>query len=204
MGLRLLVVARSRGKTFQYYTVSISINHKIIIIIIIIIQREYKRRHDNVARYIHWRLCGKFDHDRAKNWYEHNPEGVSESANCKILWDVVIQCDKEIEARRPDIVVLDKTSKEVKAIDIAIPGDVRVCEKELEKINKYKLLKDEIARLWNVRKVTVIPIVVGALGAITTRFEKFVMEAGIELRVEHVQKTALLGTARILRLVLGS
>ena len=77
-------------------------------------------------------------------------------------------------------------------------------EKELEKINKYKLLKDEIARLWNVRKVTVIPIVVGALGAITTRFEKFVMEAGIELRVEHVQKTALLGTARILRLVLGS
>ena len=167
-------------------------------------QREYKRRHDNVARYIHWRLCGKFDHDRAKNWYEHNPEGVSESANCKILWDVVIQCDKEIEARRPDIVVLDKTSKEVKVIDIAIPGDVRVCEKELEKINKYKLLKDEIARLWNVRKVTVIPIVVGALGAITTRFEKFVMEAGIELRVEHVQKTALLGTARILRLVLGS
>ena len=167
-------------------------------------QREYKRRHDNVARYIHWRLCGKFDHDRAKNWYEHNPEGVSESANCKILWDVVIQCDKEIEARRPDIVVLDKTSKEVKVIDTAIPGDVRVCEKELEKINKYKLLKDEIARLWNVRKVTVIPIVVGALGAITTRFEKFVMEAGTELRVEHAQNTALLGTARILRLVLGS
>ena len=99
---------------------------------------------------------------------------------------------------------MDKTSKEVKVIDIAIPGDVRVCEKELEKINKYKLLQDEIARLWNVRKVTVIPIVVGALGAITTRFEKFVMEAGIELRVEHVQKTALLGTARILRLVLGS
>ena len=99
---------------------------------------------------------------------------------------------------------MDKISKEVKVIDIAIPGDVRVCEKELEKINKYKLLKDEIARLWNVRKVTVIPIVIGALGAITTRFEKFVMEAGIELRVEHVQKTALLGTARILRLVLGS
>ena len=57
----------------------------------------------------------------------------------------MIQCDKEIEARRPDIVVLDKTSKEVNVIDIAIPGDVRVCEKELEKIDKYKLLKDEIA-----------------------------------------------------------
>ena len=55
-----------------------------------------------------------------------------------------------------------------------------------------------------MRKVTVIPIVVGALGAISNRFEKFVKEVGIHIRVEHVQKTALLGTARILRLVLGS
>ena len=47
----------------------------------------------------------------------------------------------------PPFVLLDKTSKEVKIIDIAIPGDVRVCEKKLEKIDKYKLLKDEIARL---------------------------------------------------------
>ena len=55
-----------------------------------------------------------------------------------------------------------------------------------------------------MRKVTVIPVVVGALGAISNRFEKFVMEVGIHIRVEHVQKTALLGSARILRLVLGS
>ena len=59
----------------------------------------------------------------------------------------MIQCDKEIEARRPDIVVVDKQKREVKIIDVAIPGDVRVCEKELEKIDKYKPLKDEIARL---------------------------------------------------------
>ena len=39
----------------------------------------------------------------------------------------------------------------------------------------------------------VIPIGIGALGVITTRFEKFTMEAGIELHFEHVQKTALLG-----------
>ena len=78
------------------------------------------------------------------------------------------------------------------------------CEKEIEKIDKYKPLKDDVAPLWNMRKVTVIPIVVGALGAISNRFEKFVKEVGIHIRVEHVQKTALLGTARILRLVLGS
>ena len=38
-------------------------------------------------------------------------------------------------------------------------------------------------------KVTVIPIVFGPSGAISKRFEKFVKEVGIHIRVEHVQKT---------------
>ena len=102
--------------------------------------REYKRRHDNVAMYIHWRLCEKYDLDKANKWYEHKPDGVIENTNYKILWDVMIQCDREIEARRPDIVVLDKQKREITIIDMAIPGDVRVCEKGIEKMDKYKPL----------------------------------------------------------------
>ena len=78
-----------------------------------------------------------------------------------------------------------------------IPGNARVCKKELVKIDKCKPLKDEIARLWKMQRVTVIPIVVGALGAITNRFEKCMKEVGIEMHVEHVQKTAPLGTQRV-------
>ena len=65
------------------------------------------------------------------------------------------------------------------------------------------ILKDEIARLWDIRKVSVIPVVVGALGAVSTRFEKFIKDIGVTLNTEHAQKRALLGTARILRLVLN-
>ena len=54
-----------------------------------------------------------------------------------------------------------------------------------------------------MRKVPVIPVVVGALGAVSTRFEKFIKDIGITLKTEHAQKTALLRTARILRLVLN-
>ena len=43
----------------------------------------------------------------------------------------------------------------------------------------------------------IIPIVIGTLGAITIRFEKYVKDVGIEMRVEHVQMTALLGTAKV-------
>ena len=52
-------------------------------------------------------------------------------------------------------------------IVVAMPGDTRVCDKEQEKIEKYSLLKDGIARLWQMKKVIVIPIVVEALGTIT-------------------------------------
>ena len=88
-------------------------------------------------------------------------------------------------------------------IDVAIPGDARVCDRELEKIEKNSLLKDEIARLWQMKKVVVITIVVGALGTIKTKFEKYIESLGIEIRIEHVQKSALLETARIIRKVLS-
>ena len=38
----------------------------------------------------------------------------------------------------------------------------------------------------------VISIVVGALGTITTKFEKYIESLGIEIRIEHVQKSVLL------------
>ena len=53
------------------------------------------------------------------------------------------------------------------------------------------------------KKVVVILIVVGALGTITTTFDKYIEYLGIEIRTEHVQKSTLLGTARIIRKVLS-
>ena len=58
------------------------------------------------------------------------PEGVVESENFKILWDFTIQCDQKIEAKIADIVFIDKKKREVVMIDVAIPGDDRVKEKE--------------------------------------------------------------------------
>ena len=76
-------------------------------------------------------------------------------------------------------------------------------EREVGKIKEYKVLKDDIARMWGMKEVIVIPVVVRALGAISTDFEKYIAAIGIEMRVEHAQETALLETARFLRLALG-
>lgn len=64
--------------------------------------------------------------------------------NVKILWGVNIQCDHVIEARRPDIVVVNKVERKCTIIDIAVTGDSRISDKEKEKVENYQDLKMEI------------------------------------------------------------
>ena len=79
-----------------------------------------------------------------------------EDERIKILWDVCIQCDHVIEARRPDIVIINKDDKTCLIVDIAIPGDSRLNEKEGEKFEKYQDLKREIMGMWNLKSAQVI------------------------------------------------
>ena len=130
-------------------------------------QKEYKRRHDSVGRHVHWQFYEKVGFSRAKLWCEHEPESAAENENFKILWDFTIQCDHMIEAKRPEIVIVDKVKNKTMIIDMTIPGETRECNKEREKIEKNSLLKDKIARLWQMKKVAVA----GTLGTITTKFE---------------------------------
>ena len=53
-------------------------------------------------------------------------------------------------------------------MDFAVPADHRLKLKESEKKNKYHNLARELKRLRNM-KVTIIPIVIGALGTVTKR-----------------------------------
>ena len=137
-------------------------------------QKNYKLRHDSVGRYVHWQFCEKLGFNSARLWYEHEQESVVENENFKILWDFIIQCEHMIEARRPDIVVVNEVKKEAMIIDMVIPGDTRACDKEWEKIEKYSLLKDKTARLWQMKKIFMIPIIVGTLGTITATFAKYI------------------------------
>ena len=60
----------------------------------------------------------------------------------------------------------------------------------MRKDREIQLVKDETARFWQIKKVVVIPIVVGALATITIKFEKYTESLEIGIRTEHVQKSA--------------
>ena len=117
------------------------------------------------------------------------------------MWGFSIQTDHVIEAQRPDLVVVDKKDRSCKIIDFVVPGDSRIEEKEKDKIEKYQDLGKELQKIWNVI-VKIIPLVVGSLGAIPKQFGDRLKQIGITAGKAQVQKTVLLGTARILRKVL--
>ena len=60
---------------------------------------------------IHWKLCERFMFERPEQGHEHNPETVSENATYKLLWDMNIQCDHVIEARRSNVAIIDNVEK---------------------------------------------------------------------------------------------
>jgi hypothetical protein len=58
-------------------------------------------------------------------------------------------------------------------IDVAVPGDRNMIQKEAEKILKYKDLTIEIQCMWNV-KTGVIPVIIGASETISKSLRKYV------------------------------
>ena len=96
------------------------------------------------------------------------------------------------------MVVVDREKKNSNIIDIAIAVDAGIVEKEKDKVKKYQDLRREVAHV----KAKVVPIVVGALGAVTPSLSKHLNAIGVTTRIELLQKVALLSTARLLRRVL--
>ena len=85
---------------------------------------------------------------------------------------------------------MNKNETRCAIIDIAIPGDMRVSEKEKEKIERYQELKTEIKRMWNIRSIKVIPVVVGALGSTSKKLKKCIEELGVVISTALLQKIA--------------
>ena len=88
-------------------------------------------------------------------------------------------------------------------MDFAVPADHRVKIKGSEKRDKCLDLARELKKRRNM-KVTLIPIVIGALGTIPKGLVKRLEDFEIRGQVETIQTTSLLRSIRILRRVLES
>ena len=85
---------------------------------------------------------------------------------------------------------------------MAIPSDYNIQKKATEKMNKCVGLQIECQRLWN-KKVEVVPVIIGATGIVDKNIRKYVGRIPGCHNIYNLQKSAILGTAQILRKVLS-
>ena len=160
---------------------------------------KYTYRHNQVAKYVHWCILMDKGINVTESWLNHKPESVTTKDDVIIMWDTAIITDKNVKSNRPDITVHDSKNKKCMFIDISVPGCHNVVKKEAEKIVKYRDLEIEVQKCWNLKEVSTIPVVIGALGTVCNGLANYIHT--ISPRIEHriMKKNALLGTARILR-----
>jgi len=65
--------------------------------------------------------------------YTCTPKPVCEQEDVTLLWNQAGHTDRKVTANRPDIIIKNKNKKTCILIDVAIPADRNVVQKEEEK-----------------------------------------------------------------------
>jgi hypothetical protein len=117
----------------------------------ILAKNEYVIRHDTVCTHLHYSVRKTLGIETTENWYSHIPKPVCQHEDITVLWNQGIQTDREVLANRPDTIIKNKKDKICLLIDVAIPSDRNIIQKESEKKLKYKNLSIEIKRMWKMK-----------------------------------------------------
>jgi hypothetical protein len=160
---------------------------------------QYTFRHNQVAKYVHWCILKDRGVNVSESWLQHSPHDTVTINGDIIMWDVPIITDKKVNCNRPDITIHDTINRTCKFIDVSVPVCRNVVRKEAEKIVKYRDLEIEVQKCWNLTNVRTIPIVIGALGTVCNGIGGYIKDISQNIEFQIIQKTALLGTAHILR-----
>ena len=160
---------------------------------------QYTFRHNQVAKYVHWWILKDRGINVSESWLKHTPLDTVSAGKDIIMWDVAITTDKKVNCNRPDITIHDTENKSCVFIDVSIPTCRNVVRKEAEKIVKYRDLEIETQKCWNLKKIRTIPVVIGALGTVCNGLKEYINFISPNIEFSILQKTALLGTAHILR-----
>jgi hypothetical protein len=99
----------------------------------ILAKNEYIIRQDRVCTPLHYSICKELGIETTENWYTHKPEPVCEHGDITVLWNQEVQTDREVLGKKPDIIIKNKKDEICLLIDVAIPSDRNVVNKEAEK-----------------------------------------------------------------------
>ena len=146
-------------------------------------------------------------------WYKENwaRRQVLENSNAKSVWDFEFNLRKTTTSRRPDLVLEDKEKKKIWICDMACQ-QANIAAKRNEKVTKYRQLAFELRERRPGYNITIVPVVIGALGGgikeVLRDVERVFSEHSEQERlakitVAEMQKTILMDGESMIRKVLS-
>ena len=164
---------------------------------------NYTDRLNQVASIIHLSVCRHFGVPEDSRWHRHHHDKLVETDNITMMWDNTIPTAKRIKAYRPDICLRNEKKNICLLIDISCPTDSNIGRKHAEKLAKYRDSRVEISHMWHCR-TQVVPVVLGALGTVHAGIAWWPDIIPGHHNLQHLQKTVLLESTRILCKVMSS
>jgi hypothetical protein len=123
-----------------------------------------------------------------------------ENDNFKLYGNRSIITDKAIPSNRPDITFMNKKTKTIFLIDIAILNTHNLVKTITDKQNRYQELANEICVMWKQNAVQVIPIVISSTGVIPKSLSQTLNRLNLHPNTYiQMQKSVILGTCSIVR-----
>ena len=133
----------------------------------VLVNSEYLTRHNHALMILAVAWAKEYEFIGEDTvWYKERWERgtVLENGKAKLVWDFKFNLPKTNTSRRPDLILEDKKSKKIWICDMACPQQQNIEAKRLEKLTKYTQLAYELRERRPGHKITVIPLIIGALG----------------------------------------
>lgn len=169
--------------------------------------KQYLERHNNVAKILHQQIIKKYLPEEYVDipYYKYQPSCVLENNSVRLYWNRKIITDRTIPCNIPDIVLTLKNNQIAYIIDIAVPLATNISATHREKINKYLPLADEVKEMWDLKAVTIVPVILGTTGEIPKKLHEGLETLGMPEKLYlAMQKAVVLSTCAIIRRVISS
>ena len=165
---------------------------------------EYLCRHNQVAKIVHQDLAIRYGLlNEQLPYYRYEPQSVLENSKAKLYWDKEIRTDKTVAHNRPDIALVDKHQNKAYIVDIAVPLTHKLQDTHNEKRRKYTDLAYEINKMWKIKDIEIIPIILSSLAVIPKSLALSLESLNIQKsRIYEMQKAVILQSCRTVRKVL--
>ena len=126
----------------------------------------YIHRHNAALRVLYYYLRHSYGIDETPvlPYAPGDIESVVENERCRIYWNFSFPTLRQIQANKPDVVLLDHQTKAMFVIEFSAPAEPNIVLKEEEKRTKYRDLLFELRRLYPDHSVELVILIIGSLG----------------------------------------